>query len=173
MSSLLRKLRIEDAEGMLEWMHDSDTNQYFRFEADKMTKEKAEKFIKESMSEHNMNYAVADQNDVYLGTISLKNINYHDGNAEYAISLRKCARGTGAAKCATLELLQFAFHTLKLQKVYLNVLSENLRAIRFYQKIGFRYVGESKNHVKIRGVFHDLMWFEIQKEDVKSGNDTV
>lgn len=64
-------------------------------------------------------------------------------------------------------------HTLKLQKVYLNVLSENLRAIRFYQKIGFRYVGESKNHVKIRGVFHDLMWFEIQKEDVKSGNDTV
>lgn len=163
---LLRELKDKDADGMLEWMHESDVNQYFRFEADKMTKEKVEEFIRNSMTEYSRNYAVVDENDSYLGTISLKNINYHDGNAEYAISLRKCARGTGAAKSATFELLGIAFNELGLEKVYLNVLSSNLRAIRFYEKMGFRFVGESRKHVKIKDTFHDLMWFEILKEEL-------
>ena len=43
----------------------------------------------------------SDQDDEYLGTISLKNIDLKNKNAEYAISTRKKARGTGANQQAT------------------------------------------------------------------------
>ena len=80
--------------------------------------------------------AVTDENDEYLGTISLKNIDYKSKNAEYAISMRQCTKGTGAAYKATKQILDYAFNTLDLEKVYLNVLKEN-RAIAFYKKVGF------------------------------------
>lgn len=161
----LRKLEEKDVHGMLEWMHEKEVNQYFRFDAHSMNEVTAKKFIEKSFSEENRNYAVADESDEYLGTISLKNINCVDENAEYAISLRKCARGKGVAKVATNKVLEIAFGELGLHKVYLNVLSNNIRAIKFYEKIGFRYIGETKDHVKIRGEFCDLKWFEIMKEE--------
>ncbi len=167
---MLRRLEISDVDGMLEWMHEKDVNQYFRFDANKITEREAEDFIRNSMTKTNKHFAVCDEKGEYLGTISLKNINYEDENAEFAISIRKCARGNGTAGNAVYDLLRIAFLELKLQKIYLNVLSDNSRAINFYKKIGFRYIGESRNHVKIKGIFHNLKWFEIQKEDFESGN---
>lgn len=160
----IRKLEKKDIDAMLEWMHDQKINQFFRFPAAEMTKESVEIFIKNSYTDENRHYALVDDSDEYLGTVSLKNINYEDMNAEYAISMRKCTWGTGAAALATKYILQIAFDELNLQKVYLNVLSNNERAVAFYKKIGFSYVGESKKHIKIKGRFYDLKWYEIQKE---------
>ena len=67
-----------------------------------------------------------------------------DKNAEYAISLRAKAQGKGIASQATTTLLKIAFEDLNLERVYLNVLSDNKRAIRLYEKIGFVYEGEYK-----------------------------
>ena len=41
----LRKLEEKDIPGMLEWMHDPEINQWFRFDAEKMTAEKARAVI--------------------------------------------------------------------------------------------------------------------------------
>ena len=161
----LRVLEKKDVNGMLEWMHDEDVNKFFRFHAPDMTSEKAENFIKNSFTKENRHYAVVDENDEYLGTISLKNINYEDKNAEYAISMRRCTWGKNISREATKMILDIAFGELELQKVYLNVLSENERAVAFYRKVGFTYVGESKKHVVINGRFMDLKWFEIQRGD--------
>lgn len=161
----LRKLQKCDIDGMLEWMHDDDINRFFRFHAADTTKEQAEIFIENSFTKENRHYAVVDEKNQYLGTISLKNINLEDRNAEYAISIRKGAWGKGVSAEATKKVLEIAFEELKLQKVYLNVLSENGRAVKFYEKAGFTYIGESKNHVMIKGEFYDLKWFEIQRGD--------
>ena len=74
---------------------------------------------------------------------------------------RKCAQGTGAAKKATEELLQYAFHELGLHKVYLSVLAENIRAQKFYEKCGFKREGLEVDAVKINGEYHDHIWYGI------------
>lgn len=159
----LRSLRIEDAPLMLEWMKDPTIACFFQFDAASMTVEKCKAFIYSTFLDHkNRNYAIADENDEYLGTISLKNI--ENGRAEYAISTRKCAHGTGAALCATREILRIAFEELGLDTVYLNVLADNCRANAFYRKAGFKHVEFEENSLVLRGEKKSVNWFEITNE---------
>lgn len=160
----LRALQEKDAPLMLEWMQEPSIACFFRFDASKMTEQSCKLFIESAnKDEHSRHYAIADENDEYLGTISLKDIG--DTSAEYAISTRKCAHGTGAAAQATQALLDIAFNELKLERVFLNVLTENFRANAFYKKAGFTFEYTEKNAVEIRGEMKDLNWYVINKKD--------
>ena len=159
----LRPLRAEDAPLMLEWMQDPSIACFFRFDAMSMTEEKCRAFIESANLEpRSLHYAIADERDEYLGTISLKDI--ADGRAEYAISTRKCAHGTGAATQATKEILRLAFDELGLESVFLNVLEENLRANAFYRKAGFQFTHTEENALELRGRKKALNWYEVKKE---------
>ena len=156
MNTILRKLEERDVSAMLEWMHDEIVAKNFRFDFMSMTEEKALDFVSKSFSDENQHFAIVDEDDNYLGTISLKNISSTDNNAEYAIVLRRNFWGKGYAQKATAEILNYAFNTLKLHKVYLNVLSENVRANNFYKKCGFTFEGSFKDHINrsLGGIWH-------------------
>lgn len=158
---MLRRLEKKDAPLMLEWMHDSEINCNFQADFASASLESVLDFIKDSFDDENQNFAFVDKNDEYLGTISLKHISYKNQNAEYAIVARKKAHGTGAAVQATQELLKYAFEQLKLHKVYLNVLEDNVRAQKLYEKCGFMYEGTSPDAVFINGEFKALKWYGI------------
>ena len=53
--------------------------------------------------------AITEDGQEYLGTISLKDVDLNNRNAEYAICLRKKAMGKGLAYEATQKVLEFAF----------------------------------------------------------------
>jgi RimJ/RimL family protein N-acetyltransferase len=156
----LRKLNDSDVPLILEWMKDPMINQFFRFNSKNVTLETVMQFVQQSQ--------VVDDNDRYLGTISLKDIDEDTGKAEYAICMRKNAQGTGAAAFATAEILRIGFGERNLNRVYLNVLSDNLRANRFYQKFGFIYEGEFKEHLMIRGERKDLKWYRLLKSEYEA-----
>lgn len=166
---ILRLLKEKDAAGMLEWMHDPKVNQFFRFDADNMTLEKAKEFIKQSSVDaerrRSFNFAITEDNDEYLGTISLKDIDWEAGTAEYAISVRTIAQNRGIATKATNEILRYAFEELNLNRVFLNVLSDNDKAIHLYEKCGFVYEGMFQNHINIRGVNKSLKWYAFMRKD--------
>ena len=167
----LRGLKEKDIPGMLEWMHDPDVNRWFRFDAASMTEERVKDFISGSFTELNRHYAVTDDTDEYLGTISLEEIDQENRHALYAISMRKCVWGSGVALTATREVLKIAFHDLQLERVYLNVLSENIRAKRLYEKAGFHYEGCFHRHLFLNGEWHDWDWFAILKDEFYAGNN--
>ena len=155
----LRGLQPKDALGMLEWMTDPKITQFFRFDASKVTEESCLAFISgAALQENCRHWAIADETDTYLGTISLKEIDR--SSSEYAISTRSCAHGTGAAMEATRQVLRIAFEELGLNRVYLNVLAENGRANAFYRKAGFCFTHTEKDAVAIRGEMKDLNWYE-------------
>lgn len=163
----LREIRIEDAQLMFEWMQDPDIQKGFK-----------EKMIATQMSDviafckaavipqtikngTSLHYAITDETDEYLGTISLKNIDTQSKNAEYAISLRKRAQGKGIASKATYLLLKKAFHEFGLHKVYLSVLADNNEAIRLYERCGFIYEGEFREHVVKGQKYMNWKWYGI------------
>lgn len=165
----LRRLEEKDAEGMLEWMQDPEIQKSFCFHMEEQTRESVLEFIKSAGTEfadgRDVHYAIVNNLDEYLGTISLKNIDRTAGKAEYAISLRRGAQGKGIAAEATHAILQVAFEQHNLQKVYLNVLSENKRAIRLYEKCGFVYEGEFRRHLFLRGEYRGLKWYSMLREE--------
>ena len=165
----LRKLEEKDADGMLEWMHDPEIQDFFCFDAMERTQQDAQEFIRNASTNfaesNNIHYAVCDDEDEYLGTISLKNIDLCAKKAEFAISLRKKARGRGVGQAAISILLDKAFAEFDLERVYLNVLSDNNRAIHLYEKCGFIYEGEFRKHIYIHGKYKSLKWYSILREE--------
>ena len=161
----LRKLEEKDAPLMLEWMHEKENADIFQTDFMSMDIDRVLRFIHNSFSENNQHFAVVDEKDTYLGTISLKGIDYKNKNGEYAISMHKNARGTGASKEATMQLLTYAFDTLGLEKVYLCVLETNVRARKFYEKCGYQYEGSFRKHMFKNNMYIDLYWYSILKDE--------
>lgn len=159
----LRRLRPADADGMLEWMHDPAVASAFQVPFETFSRDDALRFIDGAQREgESIHLAIVDPaTDEYLGTISLKNIDAGAGTAEYAIATRTKAHGSGAARRATVDVLRYAFEVLGLNRVYLNVLGTNGRAIHFYQKVGFTHEGTFREHVLHEGQLVDLWWFAM------------
>jgi diamine N-acetyltransferase len=160
----LRRLRDSDAEPMLEWMHDDRVNRYFPRDFAGMTKAQAAEFIAGSFTEEDRSFAIANADDEYLGTVSLKHISRRDRHAELAIATCHAAWGTGVAEAAVRDILRYAFYELNLGRVYLNVLDDNRRANRFYEKLGFQFEGCFRRHLWVRGELRDLNWYAMSKE---------
>ena len=165
----LRELKEQDVEGMLEWMHDEEIQKGFRKPMLTYTKKMAMEFIKKSKYEikegESIHFAITNSKDEYLGTISLKNLDLVSYSAEYAVVIRKGVQGKGYAKEATLKLLEKGFIDYGLERIYLNVLSENEKANELYKRCGFVYEGEARKAVAINGIFHSLKWYSMLKEE--------
>lgn len=158
---MLRRLELRDAPCMLEWMHDETITCGFRYPFAEMTLEKVKFFIQYSFDEENQHFAITDDKDEYMGTISLKHISEMDHNAEYAIVTRKKAHGTGLAERATMEILKYAFQDLGLHRVYLTVLTDNIPARKLYENCGFDLEGEMKDVIRIDGRYRSQACYAI------------
>jgi len=117
-------------------------------------------FIRSTTDEiKNVHRAIVDEQDIYYGTVSLKNIDHGKLEAEYAIAMHPKAIGTGVAATGTSLILDLAFGTLQLKRVYLNVLRINQRAIKFYDKLGFNYTHSTM--AEYNGNDEELVWYEV------------
>ncbi|MDD2992314.1 MAG: GNAT family protein [Pygmaiobacter sp.] len=169
----LRKLEKKDIPYICEWMWDSKVNRFFRFKPEEITEQTVEKFVENAQfTQKNMHLACVDEKDEYLGTVSLKNIDLYSKKSEYAISFRSFAQGTGAARFATKEILRIAFEDIGLEKVYLNVMEENVHAWHFYEKLGF-LLEKGEEQVFIQGIPKKLKWYGMERgnwyADIKKG----
>jgi diamine N-acetyltransferase len=162
----LRRLRLEDTVLMLEWMHDPDIAGRFKIDFGALCEDDVRAFVEASWrASDSLHFAVVGQDDVYLGTVSLKHIDSEDGSAEYAISLRRCAHGTGMALCATRDVVRYAFDELGLRRVYLDVRPDNQRAIRFYRKAGFVRSEVISGRIKTDDESIDLLRFVLSNDE--------
>ena len=158
----LRKLQAEDAPFMLEWMHDDSVVHDLRTNFAVKTLEDCISFIKMAQdTNENLHLAIVDENDTYMGTVSLKHIT--KTSAEFGITVRKCAMGKGFSKFAMQNIIETGFKQLGLQKIYWCVAPENHRAIRFYDKNMFHRClapAEAQNFYSAREINHYL-WYEV------------
>lgn len=162
----LRPLQEKDAGLMFEWLSDQDNIQYLQLARRSFSLEDAQKYIRKSWTDTmNKHYAIVDEQDEYMGTASLKNLDEHNKNAEYAITLRRKAMGRGIAGQALKQVLPIAFLDLSLHKVYSNVLSGNKKSISMLIKAGFIQEGTFVEHVHLHGKFENLEWYRLLREE--------
>lgn len=158
----LRELQLNDADYMYEWMSDPEVVNSLVLGRYPNSRDKILEFVRSSWSDKtNIHFAIVTDENEYVGTVSLKNINYIDRNAEYAIVIRKDYWGKKYSKFATDEIIKYGFMKLNLHKIYLNVISSNKRANSFYEKYGFKKEGAFLQHMFINGEYVDLIWYSI------------
>ena len=160
----LRKLELKDAPLMLEWMHDKSVVEDLRTNFLDKTMEDCESFIKHSWNDqNNENFAIVDEQDTYMGTVSLKNI--EETSAEFGITVRSCAMGKGYAVWAMKEIIRIAFEEKKLNQVYWCVSPDNKRAVRFYDKNGFARIPSKEIKGSVSGYTEEqidyYIWYQV------------
>ena len=160
----LRQLEMKDAPFMLQWMHDSGVVENLRGNFATKNLDDCERFIRESISDTNVHLAIVSDEDEYMGTVSLKNI--EDKTAEFAITVRSEAMGRGYSWFGMKEILEKAFQEYGLNRVYWCVSRSNQRAIRFYDKHNFREGVDIPETAAERyeGV-ENLKWYMVRKDD--------
>lgn len=93
-----------------------------------------------------------------VGAVGLRGINWRSRHAEYWIYLGdRLARGKGLAEEASRLLLRFAFGTLGLHRVFLQVNVTNHSAISLYRRLGFVEEGVMRAAVFADGRFVDRL----------------
>lgn len=166
----LRKLDINDAPLMLEWMHDKDVTMYLMKDFADMTEDDCIGFIETSKkSNNNIHFAVVDDNDEYMGTVSLKNIDLSKGMAEFAITMRKSAQGKGFARYGMKEMIRYGINEIGLKSIYWDVLKRNSHAVNFYRKIGGKEMQPTqyilnKTELNNHPALDDYLWFYSDEE---------
>ncbi len=100
------------------------------------------------------------------GEVKLLFHNPADRNARIAIGLfRDDLRGKGIGPRAIAMALNEAFGSFGLHRVELRVLAKNTRAIRAYEKSGFRHEGRLRDHALIGGAYEDDLIMSILSID--------
>ena len=105
------------------------------------------------------------------GITNLHHISMQDSNAMFAIGMLApdfMGRGLGAE--STRLVLRHAFTTMGLHRVWLRVLSDNVRAIRSYESCGFVYEGTQRESCLRDGAWiHDHFYGILDREFLPGG----
>ena len=84
--------------------------------------------------------------------------------------LGKENQSRGAGSFAVKEMLRHGFYNLNLQRIELEVLEENSRAIHVYEKCGFRLEGKKRNAVFKQGEFKNVLLYSVLRQEFMPEN---
>jgi RimJ/RimL family protein N-acetyltransferase len=161
--------RVEDAEAFARWSEDAS---YLRsLDTDYAKPVSAKEFAERLASDH------ADPNTVFfplrtveddrlIGFVVLHTIEWNNKAALLAVGIGESAyRGRGYGTDALQLILHYAFYELNMFRVGLDVIANNARAIRAYEKVGFRREGALRSAVLRDGQRYDLVLMGILRDE--------
>jgi RimJ/RimL family protein N-acetyltransferase len=100
---------------------------------------------------HRYEQAHGGDRETVLGSTSLMNIDWHNGNAEVGYWLGAPARGHGHATRAVTAICRWAFSELKLHRVGLLAASGNATSQRVAERAGFTREAVLRSYAVARG----------------------
>lgn len=166
---VIERARPGDAAALLEYLKiigGETENLSFGSEGVPLSVEQERAYLQsQAESTDNAQY-LAKVNGEIIGTASLnRKYNRMRHRAEFGISLKKAWWGCGAASALAEAILAFAKES-GVEQLNLEVRSDNARAIRLYEKLGFRKLCTFPAFFKIDGreIDFDLMNLALARE---------
>lgn len=135
---LIRPITFEDTSMVVQWRNEGAVKGNL-FTRDDITSESHKRWLSTNVSTRKCDQFIVQVRSTGqpVGSVFLKDIASDKSEGEFGIFLGEDGRGRGFAKEATMLLLEHAFGTLGVQKVYLAVYSDNIAGIKAYKNAGF------------------------------------
>lgn len=104
--------------------------------------------------------------DTPIGGISLRNLDLTIGVGELGISIgRKDYWGKGFGTEAITLILDYGFSVLGLHNIMLSTYAYNERAMRSYQKVGFREFGRRREAQRLGDRRYDIVYMDLLRAE--------
>lgn len=163
----LRAIKESDAQSMFDSLSDE--------EAKRLTGTKQSFSFEEVLNHCKRVFAANDRVDYaiilketgdYVGEVVLNEIDWDNQSANMRIALAgKNWFGKGMGTEAIQLILDFGFNALNLHRIELEVYEFNPRAIRVYEKVGFKREGIRRDALFWDGKFYDAILMSILKSE--------
>ena len=153
----------------VDWMNDAEVIQYMDSGGD-YTINKLKTFLQD-----------AERNEIFFWAIIIRETNKHIGNikidpinrkhrfGEYGIMIGdRDAWGKGFGKEASLAVINYFFEIIKLRKINLGVIKDNIGALKLYESIGFKKEGLLRGHYLRKEQSFDVVRMAIFNTDLFS-----
>lgn len=162
----LSSCRPEDAEILASWTEDAE---YLRnVDTDIAAPSSVESFRNSGGKSSNaIEFRLrALEDDTLIGFVALFGIEWNNQCGRLAIGIgNPNYRNKGYGTDALRLILRYAFNELNLHRVGLDVISYNKRAIRAYEKVGFKVEGTLRESVLRDGEKHDRIMMGILRNE--------
>jgi diamine N-acetyltransferase len=160
--TLLRSPLAEDKQFLLVMRNDVELQGMLMSRAKPNNSSRIDEWIDKRLSdEYGVFFVIADsKTNTPVGYIQLLRMDFIHQRGDLGICIDKHHHGKGYAKDALLLLESYVRNLFNIRKIVLQVLNENLRAIRFYEKMGYRNVGTLQEHFYLNNEFHDVLLME-------------
>jgi len=101
-----------------------------------------------------------------IGNCGFHELDWRNRQAEVGIMIgEKDVWNQGYGSEAMLFLLEYGFETLNLHRIHLQVLANNPRAIRSYEKVGFKLEGRQRDDIFKDGHYIDVLRMSVLRPE--------
>ncbi|MFC5700152.1 GNAT family N-acetyltransferase [Cohnella faecalis] len=161
---LLRPVLLDDAEDMYEYTSDEETTRFIYDQHTDLNRTKnliANYFMKEPIGK----YAILlKESNKMIGTIEFR-IHEHNKSGELGYTLNRHFWGRGYMTEAGNLILQLAFNTLDLERVFAEHDVRNSASGKVLSRLGMTYEGTRRRNHIVKGVLADSAHYSILKEE--------
>jgi RimJ/RimL family protein N-acetyltransferase len=163
----LRPIDKDDAPTLATWFNDAEVTRYLLWHRPINVAQEEEFIQKMQASETDLMLGIVTRDgDRLIGCLGLHQTDVRNRHAVFGISVGdKSYWGKGHGTEATRLVLDHAFATLNLNRVWLQVFEFNPRAQRCYEKLGFRHEGRLRQHIYRDGKYCDSLVMGILRSE--------
>jgi lipopolysaccharide/colanic/teichoic acid biosynthesis glycosyltransferase/RimJ/RimL family protein N-acetyltransferase len=160
-----KRFKQTDIETRVDWINDAriHTTMYFELPA---TIEKTKEWYKRNISNgsrSDFTFVDMQSNRVAMGGYT--HIDLRNGHAEFHIMVNPIFQGKGIGKKVTRWLLNYAFITYGLNKIYLYTNNDNSAAYCIYEKYNFKLEGILRQHQFKDGSHRDRRFYGLLRTE--------
>lgn len=157
----LRILEPSDLERVYQWHNDQALYRTLMGTHHFVSRGTVETWLhqKSTFSNSEVNLAIClKEKDTHIGNIYLRDIDWTSRHGLLHLFIGEPSqRGKGYGQQAVNLLLEYAFITMGLKRIYLYVFEENQAALAIYKKAGFKIEGTLRQHVFKEGRYADIL----------------
>lgn len=166
---VLRAIEKKDNDGLLKLINDPQVEKMLGGNSFPVSEFSQNKWYESANSSQNvLRCVIADKTDEdkFIGTVILSDIDYRNGSAQIHIKIlpgkfRGCGYGSDSVK----TLVKYAFEEMRLNCVYADILVYNEPSKNMFLKCGFKLDGVLRGRVYKSGRFIDVNSYSILKDE--------
>jgi len=165
----LRPSERSDLDDFVRWFNDADTMRYLAMRAP-MSRAAEERWFDsmlERQGKRDYHFVICLLEDGRaIGTIGLHEVDQESGSAAFGIAIgEKAEWDKGYGTDALNAIADFGFGELRLERIYLDVYEQNLRAQRSYEKAGFTTEGIMRRALFKHGDFANVHRMSLLRDE--------
>ncbi len=170
----LRAITRADLPRYVAWLNDPEVIEHLSLFLPMNIDDETEWYEAQRKNASVQNFAIETKAGKHIGSVGLMNINQRVQSAELGIVIgEKSEWGKGYGQEAILLLLEYAFNTLNLNRVYLRVDTNHPGAIKCYQRCGFVTEGEMRQVEFRAGQFINQYLMSVLRREHTAAKQTT